>query len=118
MDTDLKRFLEEKLTFRDSCGARKVMELSDAVRQFVKPGMSIQFGNGMTTPTAIFFEIARQFWGKNPGFTIMGISGSVYNIALFAHGNLCNKIIAAFTGDGYPFPGPNPILARALRERT
>jgi acyl CoA:acetate/3-ketoacid CoA transferase alpha subunit len=80
--------------------------------------MSIQFGNGMTTPTAIFFEIARQFWGKNPGLTIIGISGGVYNLALFVHGKLCNKIIAAFASDGYPFPGPNPILARALRERT
>jgi acyl CoA:acetate/3-ketoacid CoA transferase alpha subunit/acyl CoA:acetate/3-ketoacid CoA transferase beta subunit len=118
MDTHLKGFLEEKLTFRDSCGAGKVMGLSEAVRQFVRPQMSIQFGNGMTTPTAIFFEIARQFWGKNPGFTIIGISGSVYNIALFVHGKLCNKIIAAFTGDGYPFPSPNPILARALREGT
>src|SRR4030043_1675995 len=118
MDTNLKQFLQDKLSLQDFRGAGKVMELSDAVRRFVKPDMSIQFGNGMTTPTSIFFEIARQFWGKNPGFTIIGISGNVYNIALFVHGKLCNKIIVAFNGDGYPFPGPNPILARALKEGT
>jgi acyl CoA:acetate/3-ketoacid CoA transferase alpha subunit/acyl CoA:acetate/3-ketoacid CoA transferase beta subunit len=116
MDTHLKRFLEENLTFRDSCGAGKVMGLSEAVRRFVKPGMSIQFGNGMTTPTAIFFEIARQFWGKNPGFTLAAIGGGVYNLALFVHGKLCKKIICAFNGDGYPFPSPNSILANAIRE--
>lgn len=116
MDTDLKQFLQDKLSFPDSCGTKKVMELSEAVRRFVKPGMNIQFGNGMTTPTAIFFEIARQFWGKNPGFTLAGISGGSYNLALFVHGKLCKKIISAFNGDGYPFPGPNPILAKAFRE--
>ena len=69
------------------------MELPEAVNQFIKPGMSIQFGNGMTTPTAIFFEIARQFWGKNPEFTLAGITGGAYNLALFVHGKLCKKII-------------------------
>jgi acyl CoA:acetate/3-ketoacid CoA transferase alpha subunit/acyl CoA:acetate/3-ketoacid CoA transferase beta subunit len=116
MDNVMKQFLQDKLSLQDSCTTGKVMELSDAVRRFVKPGMSIQFGNGMTTPTSIFFEIARQFWGKNPGFTIIGISGNVYNVALFVHGKLCHKIILAFNGDGYPYPGPNPILARALKE--
>ncbi len=26
------------------------------------------------------------------------------------------KIISVFNGDGYPFPGPNPILSRAYSE--
>jgi len=116
MDAYIKRFLQENLSFQDCRLPGKVMELSEAVKNFIHPGMSIQFGNGMTTPTAIFFEIARQFWGKNPGFTLVGISGGAYNLALFVHGRLCKKIISAFNGDGYPFPGPNPILSRAYSE--
>ncbi|MBP6914545.1 MAG: CoA-transferase [Smithellaceae bacterium] len=116
MDAYIKRFLQENLSFQDCHLPGKVMELSEAVKKFIHPGMSIQFGNGMTTPTAIFFEIARQFWGKNPGFTLVGISGGAYNLALFVHGRLCKKIISAFNGDGYPFPGPNPILSRAFSD--
>jgi acyl CoA:acetate/3-ketoacid CoA transferase alpha subunit len=116
MDVYIKRFLQENLSFQDCCPPGKVMELSEAVKNFIHPGMSIQFGNGMTTPTAIFFEIARQFWGENPGFTLVGVSGGAYNLALFVHGKLCKKIISAFNGDGYPFPGPNPILSRAFSD--
>jgi acyl CoA:acetate/3-ketoacid CoA transferase alpha subunit/acyl CoA:acetate/3-ketoacid CoA transferase beta subunit len=116
MDSDLKQWLQEKMEFPQSAGPGKVMNLFEAVRQFIRPEMSIQLGNGMAVPTAIFFEIARQFWGKNPAFTLIGISGGAYNFALFAYGKLCRKIIAAFTGDGYPFPGPNPIINNALKE--
>ncbi len=116
MNAHMKQFLQDKLSFQDCRLPGKVMDLSEAVKKFIQPGMSIQFGNGMTTPTAIFFEIARQFWGKNPGFTLVGVSGGSYNLALFAHGKLCKKIISAFNGDGYPFPGSNPILSRAYSD--
>jgi acyl CoA:acetate/3-ketoacid CoA transferase alpha subunit/acyl CoA:acetate/3-ketoacid CoA transferase beta subunit len=118
MDFDLRQLLEKKLDLPETKGPGKVMKLADAVRQFVGPQMSIQFGNGMAIPMAIFYEIARQFWGKNPEFTIIAISGSAYNFGLFTYGKLCRKIIAAFHGDGYPFPGPNPIITNALKEGT
>jgi hypothetical protein len=53
----------------------KVMDLSEAVRRCVEPGMSIQTGNGMAFPAAAYYEIARQFWGKKPGFTLIGNTG-------------------------------------------
>jgi acyl CoA:acetate/3-ketoacid CoA transferase alpha subunit/acyl CoA:acetate/3-ketoacid CoA transferase beta subunit len=70
----------------------------------------------MALPSATCYEIVRQFWGKEPKFTLMGITGGSYNYAIFAHGGLCSKIISAFNGDGYPFPGPNPALTRAFSE--
>ena len=118
MDADLKKLLDKKLVFPKTDSPGKVMDLADAVRKFIRPHMSIQFGNGMAVPTAIFFEIARQFWGKNPKFTLIGISGTSFNFAVFAHGRLCRKIIAAFVGDGYPFPSPNAILTKAFRDGT
>ena len=117
MDRDLMTFLQGRLDVRDAAGPGKVMELSEAVRRFVRPGMSIHHG-GFSFPAAAYYEIARQFWGKDPGFTLVGNSGGAYNFALFVFGNLCRKIISGFNGDGYPFPGPNPILTRAFRDGT
>jgi acyl CoA:acetate/3-ketoacid CoA transferase alpha subunit/acyl CoA:acetate/3-ketoacid CoA transferase beta subunit len=118
MDIDLRRLIDERMTLPEPRKSGKIMNLSEAVSRFVRPQMSIQFGNGMAIPMAIFYEIARQFWGKNPQFTLIGISGSSYNFGLFTYGKLCRKIIAAFHGDGYPFPSPNPIISNALREGT
>lgn len=118
MDVILRQLLKEKMKEQPKEGAGKIMNLSDAVSRFVRPQMSIQLGNGLAVPTAIFLEIARQFWGKDPGFTVIGIGGGVYNFAIFAQGKLCRKIIAAFTGDGYPFPSPNNILTGAMRDGT
>lgn len=56
MDVRLKSFLQDKLSFNEGSGEGKIMELSSAVSRFIRPGMSIQFGNGMTTPTAIFLK--------------------------------------------------------------
>jgi acyl CoA:acetate/3-ketoacid CoA transferase alpha subunit len=115
MDRDMMTFLQDRLDVRDAAGSGKVMELSEAVRRFVRPGMSIHHG-GFAFPAAAYYEIARRFWGTDPGFTLIGNSGGAYNFALFVFGKLCRKIISGFNGDGYPFPGPNPILARALRD--
>ena len=118
MDSDLKRFLDSKMDFRKSIGTGKVMELSEAVRQFVKPGMSLQHGASIAYPIASYYEIARQFWGKNPGFTLIAVTGGAYHYSVYVYGKLCRKIISAFYGDGYPFPSPNPILVRAMQEKT
>jgi acyl CoA:acetate/3-ketoacid CoA transferase alpha subunit len=107
-------FLDERLGAKESATGAKVMDLATAVRTFVRPGMSIHTGSGMAFPSAIYFEIARQFWGKDPGFTLIGNTGGAYSFAVFAHGRLCQKIISGFNGDGYPFPSPNPILTRAF----
>lgn len=118
MNADVRHLLHERMAFRETTGGDKIMALSDAVRRFVSPGMILQTGTGMATPIATYFEIARQFWGRNPGFTLVGVTGGAYTFALYTYGKLCRKIISAYNGDGYPFPSPNPILTRALTEKT
>ena len=118
MNPDFMPYVKEKLSFPENTGSEKIMELSEAVRRYVRPGMSIHQGCGLVAPTPICFEIARQFWGKDPRFTIIAVSGGSYTFGVWAFGKLCRKIICAFYGDGYPFPSPNPILAGAFRDKS
>lgn len=102
---------------RSGPGADKVMPLADAVERFVRPGMHLHLGHSYARPCAAAHEIARRFWGKDPGFTIstLGFTGDL--ACLFAGGTM-KKAIATFFGDSYPMPGPNPVYQKCYREGT
>jgi len=97
--------------------ADKVMPLGEAIDKFVRPGMSIHLGHSYARPCAAYQELARKFWGKDPGFTIstLGFTGDMNSV--FCAG-LVKKAIATFFGDSYPMPGPNPVYQAAYREGT
>ena len=92
----------------------KVMALADAVRQFVRPNMSLYFGGSWAFPNAAMFEIVRQFAARDPRFTLILSTGGAASAAPFLAAGLAQRVIAAFLGDGYPVPGPNPAIQRAI----
>lgn len=95
----------------------RVMPLKEAIATFVKPGMHLHLGHSYARPCAAYQELARQFWGKDPGFTIstLGFTGDMNS--MFCSGIL-KKAIATFFGDSYPMPGPNPVYQAAYRDGT
>ncbi len=106
---ELKAFLDSKFRLPVVEGEDKVCPLDEAIRRHVKKGMSIGFaGRG----GALFNQLVREFWGKDPGFTIInnGISATALSLI---HGRLARKIIASFVGDVYPSSGPNPVAQKA-----
>lgn len=92
----------------------KVMPLADAVRQFVRPYMNLYFGGSWAFPNAAMFEIIRQFAARDPRFTLILSTGGAASAAPFLAAGLAQRVIAAFLGDGYPVPGPNPEIQRAI----
>lgn len=92
----------------------KVMSLAEAVTKFVRPGMSLYFGGSWAFPNAAMFEIIRQFGGRDPLFTLILSTGGAASAGPFLAAGLARRIIAAFLGDGYPTPGPNPAIQRAI----
>ncbi len=110
METEeLKAFIDSKFRLPVIEGEDKVCSLDDAIRTHVKKGMSIGFaGRG----GALFNQLVREFWDKNPEFTIInnGITATVLSLI---HGRLAKKIIASYIGDVYPSPGPNPVAQKA-----
>jgi acyl CoA:acetate/3-ketoacid CoA transferase alpha subunit/acyl CoA:acetate/3-ketoacid CoA transferase beta subunit len=106
---ELKAFLDSKFRLPVVEGEDKVCPLDEAIREHVKKGMSIGFaGRG----GALLNQLIREFWDKNPEFTIIsnGITATVLSLI---YGRLARKIIASFIGDVYPTPGPNPVAQKA-----
>lgn len=95
----------------------KILSLSAAVQRFVVPSSSIHFAYGGARPNAAVAEIVRQFSGTDPGFTVSAHGFVSTHHALLARG-LISHLCVAFAGENYPSPRPNPVLQRALAERS
>ena len=87
-------------------------ELADAVRQHVQPGDTVHLTVGHSRWTAAAYELVRQAWGSNPGFTLVMLSLSSLG-ALFFRGGLVRRVVTAYSGDAFPTYSPNPIFQRA-----
>jgi acyl CoA:acetate/3-ketoacid CoA transferase alpha subunit len=110
MDTkELGDFIDSKFQIPVVEGEDKLCPLDEAIRRHVKKGMTINFaGRG----GALLYQLIREFWGKKPDFTLVstGVGGTV--LALI-QGKMVKKFITSFAGDGYPTPGPNPVVQKA-----
>ncbi len=96
-------------------GTGKALLLAEAIRRHVRPGQVIHAGNGWGFPTALLYEVVRQFWGRDPGFTLVVAGASSTNVVPFLRGGLVRRVVSSFAGDGYPHPGPNPVIQEARR---
>jgi len=105
--------IKERFALPKNEGQSKVCSLKEAVKKYVKPKMSIHTNQtGIRWPTAAIYEIARQFWGKKPEFTLIGIT-MLHPQAVLVHGGLVKKLITSFCGDPYFTPAPNGVYQRA-----
>lgn len=93
----------------------KLVSLSQAIEENIRPGMIVHISLQAGAATC---ELARQFWSKAPGFTmIMNMIGGHHALSLI-HGELVKKLIFATCADIYPRPFPNPVIQRAFRNNT
>jgi acyl CoA:acetate/3-ketoacid CoA transferase alpha subunit/acyl CoA:acetate/3-ketoacid CoA transferase beta subunit len=90
------------------------VSLSDAVAHHVRPGDALNIVYGHSRWTAGAREVVRQFWGTNPGFELQWFSLGTLG-AMFFRGGLVRKVVTAYSGDGFPTSGPNPIYTDAYR---
>src|SRR3984957_21270025 len=54
-------------------------------------------------------ELARQFWGTDPGFTLVMTSLGALGAAFF-RGGLVRKVVTAYSGNSFPTYTPNPVF--------
>ncbi|MBM3672326.1 MAG: hypothetical protein FJW86_09140 [Actinobacteria bacterium] len=92
----------------------KLASLRDAVSEHVQGGDTLHLFVGHTRWTAATRELIRQWWGRDPGFTLVMLSLSSLG-ALFFRGGLVRKVITGYSGDTFPNFTPNPIFASAYQ---
>jgi acyl CoA:acetate/3-ketoacid CoA transferase alpha subunit/acyl CoA:acetate/3-ketoacid CoA transferase beta subunit len=89
-----------------------VTSLEEAVANNVRPGDTVLVMLGHSRWTAGARELARQFWGTDPGFTLVMTSLGALG-ALFFRGGLVRKVVTAYSGNSFPTYTPNPVFRRA-----
>ena len=93
----------------------KQRTLADAVAQNVQQGDALHIVCGHHRWTAAAREVVRQWWERDPQFTLVMLSLSSLG-ALFFRGGLVRKVITGYSGDTFPNFTPNPWFASAYRE--
>jgi acyl CoA:acetate/3-ketoacid CoA transferase alpha subunit/acyl CoA:acetate/3-ketoacid CoA transferase beta subunit len=95
-----------------SAGGPLVTSLDDAVARNVRAGDTVHVMLGHSRWTAAARELARQFWGRDPGFTLVMTSLGALG-ALFFRGGLVRKVVTAYSGNSFPTYTPNPVFRTA-----
>jgi acyl CoA:acetate/3-ketoacid CoA transferase alpha subunit/acyl CoA:acetate/3-ketoacid CoA transferase beta subunit len=89
-----------------------VTSLDEAVARNVRPGDTVHVMLGHSRWTAAARELARQFWGREPGFTLVMTSLGALG-ALFFRGGLVRKVVTTYSGNSFPTYTPNPVFRTA-----
>lgn len=88
------------------------MPLGAAVRAHVQPGDVIHVMCGHTRWTPAASEVVRQWWRRDPGFTLEMLSLSSLG-TLWFRGGLVRKVVTGYSGDVFPSFSPNRIFGDA-----
>ncbi|MHB8670374.1 MAG: CoA-transferase [Acidimicrobiales bacterium] len=87
-------------------------ELAQAVGRHVRPGDTVHLAVGHSRWTAAAWELIRQYWGSDAGFTLVMVSLSSLGAAFF-RGRMLRRVVTTYSGDGFPTYSPNPIFQAA-----
>ncbi|MCP4907425.1 MAG: glutaconate CoA-transferase [bacterium] len=115
--SDWRTLVADRLDSLHSPRIDKCVSLADAIRRFVEPGMTLNPVSLQARPVAALHELIRQFHGRDPRFTFVSSSLSGNYLQLVGAGIL-EKAVISFAGEGYPTPGPSPVVARALETNS
>src|SRR3954453_2493593 len=100
------------VTEHDPAGLDKRTSLADAVARHVRAGDVLHPVVGHTRWSAATREVVRQWWGRDPQFTLVMLSLSSLG-SLFFRGGLVTKVVTGYSGDVFPNFTPNPWFSKA-----
>ncbi|GBF50908.1 acetate CoA-transferase [Leptospira ryugenii] len=84
------------------------------IRELIPLGAYLHLAATMSRPNALIYALARQFFDKDPKFTVSvaGLHSSAHALTM---SGVLSKIITGFAGDNYPRPQPNALYSNILK---
>jgi acyl CoA:acetate/3-ketoacid CoA transferase alpha subunit/acyl CoA:acetate/3-ketoacid CoA transferase beta subunit len=94
----------------------KLVDLHEAVKAHIQPGMNLHLAGGIGGPSAAICEIIRQYWGKNPGFTLIQatVTGHALNLV---YSNLVKKLVCSVCAEISASGRPSKVIQDACESR-
>jgi acyl CoA:acetate/3-ketoacid CoA transferase alpha subunit/acyl CoA:acetate/3-ketoacid CoA transferase beta subunit len=94
----------------------KLLDLQEAVKRYVKPGMKLHLAAGIGGPSAGICEVIRQYWGKNPEFTLIQstVTGHALNLV---HSKLVKKLICSVCANIAASGRPSKVIQDAYENK-
>ena len=109
--------LQSTFALKENEGEDKVLPLKEAIARYVKPGDGIHLAATHCCSGAAILEIARRFYGRDPGFTLI-MRGIRDTAVILLHLGLLKKIITSFSGNVYPWYSPNSVTQKAYAKKA
>ena len=101
----------------DAALKSKVVPLEEAIRRYIKPGMTIHLAGGIGGPGAATCEIIRQFYGKKPEFALVQSTVTGHSLNLL-YCDLLTKLIFSACMDLSTSSRPSKIMQKIWAERS
>jgi acyl CoA:acetate/3-ketoacid CoA transferase alpha subunit/acyl CoA:acetate/3-ketoacid CoA transferase beta subunit len=117
MRPEYAELIERRLAVPLVEGPDKTCTLEAAIRRLVEPGQTLYAGAAHGRPNALVRELVRQWWGRRPDWTL-ALTGMGSPWTALVVGGLVKRLVTTFVGEGYPFPTPQPLVARAILDGT
>jgi acyl CoA:acetate/3-ketoacid CoA transferase alpha subunit/acyl CoA:acetate/3-ketoacid CoA transferase beta subunit len=94
----------------------KLLDLREAIQRSVKPGMKLHLAAGIGGPSAAIGEIIRQYWGRNPEFTLIQstVTGHALNLV---HAKLAKKVICSVCANIAASGRPSKVIQDAYERK-
>ena len=108
--------MESTFKIKENEGQDKVVSLREAIARHIKPGAEIHLATTHCCSGAAILEIARQFYGRKPDFTLI-MRGIRDTATILLHLGLIKKVITSFSGNVYPWYSPNPVCQKAYANK-
>jgi acyl CoA:acetate/3-ketoacid CoA transferase alpha subunit/acyl CoA:acetate/3-ketoacid CoA transferase beta subunit len=97
-------------------GEGKLLNLQEAIRRYVRPGMKLHLAAGIGGPSAAICQIIRQYCGKNPEFTLIQstVTGHALNLV---HSRLAKKLICSVCANIGASGRPSRVIQDACENK-